>query len=63
MNPVQFEQLISYRPEGQDICIRDAVFDYFCKTLEVGTVLEDHDAADAATKKFFDQIFIKFVSV
>lgn len=47
---VQFEQLLSYRPYGQDICLRDAVFDYFCK------MLKDTDRANAATKQFTDQI-------
>lgn len=57
MNDVQFERLLSYRPEinAKGGCIeqptlRDMVFDYYCKLVTNG------DEANALTKEYLDEV-------
>jgi hypothetical protein len=56
MTSVEFEQLLSHCPGGQQICLRDALFDYFCGALK------DSDRANRATKHFTDLLHDKFVA-
>lgn len=54
MNAVKFEQMLSFRPSHDALCLRDFIFDYYCGKLQ------DTDRANRCTKNFTDSLFEKF---
>jgi len=55
MNDVEFEKLLSYKVKDK-LCLRDAVFDYYCK------MLKDDKLANDTTKLFTDELYKQFVN-
>lgn len=57
---VKFEQLVSFRPRLSNTvqdsapCLRDMVFDYYCRKYQ------DTDKADATTKAYLDAIWEQY---
>lgn len=63
MNDVEFERLLSRKvgvirdTNSATLCLRDAVFDYFCKQCK-----NNDERANLMTKDFFDTLYLQFVN-
>lgn len=57
LNDIEFESMLSFKERHDGVCIRDALFDYFCKRFP-----HNLDTANAETKKFTDILYLTYVN-